>query len=253
MKDEERHQFVNRVFDTFSWRDEPKEIWSRDHWDYDWYASGFDPIHPRAFDFEFFEAHPFKSQGDRLHLMTVEGYLYYMPSFISLLMDDVWRSNDLGDCLLSSLRNSHTPRPGSIASWVQYTREAPSPKGSGHTPEEWYAYDLVDRLENWFVRRVNSGQSEKIVNMTPQEREIVAQFLGELVKHPGHCDDAPQIQSVQSILRNESYGRRFGARTKDDIEQLLMLLDLAAYRYPASFPPQLADSIRRELERTEVD
>ncbi len=251
MKDEERYQFVNRVFDTFSWRTVPEESWLgfEDNWEYDWYNDGFEPVHPREFDFQVFEAHPFKSQGDRLHLMTIEGYLYYLPSFIALLMDDVWRTNDLGDSILSSLRG-HPPVPGSIASWVQYTRDRPSAMRLSLTDDESYGYSLVERLENWFLRKASPSRCKHIVNMTPQEREIVAQFLDELVKHPIFCNDAHQIQSVQSTLRHESYGRRLGARTEDDIEQLLALLDEAVDKYPASFPAPLAKKIRRELQRT---
>lgn len=252
MNDGERHQFVNRVFDTFSWRDEPKEIWSRDHWGYDWYARGFDPVHPRAFDFEFFEAHPFKSQGDRLCVMSIEGYLYYLPSFITLLLEDARRAHDLGDSLLGTLR-SFPPYVGSLANWVWYTRERPSSPGLGHTFDESDEQSLVRNLEDWFVRRASPSQCQPISNMTRQERKIVALFLDELVQHRDYCDSAHEIQSVQSILRNESYGRRLGVRTKDDIDQLLTLLEIVVNRYPASFPPHLAKSIRRELERTEVD
>ena len=43
---EEQHRFVERVFDTFSWRSMPEEIWLgyEDNWEYDWYNDGFDPF-----------------------------------------------------------------------------------------------------------------------------------------------------------------------------------------------------------------
>ena len=250
---DEQHQFVERVFDTFSWRSMPQEIWHgyEDNWEYDWYNDGFEPVHPRAFDFQVFEAHPFKSQGDRLCLMTIEGYLFYLPSFVSLILEDVERSHDLGDSLLGTLR-SYTPWRGPIADWVWYTRERPSFKGLGHKFDESDELFLVENLENWFVRKVKISQCEHIAKMTEREREIVAQFLDELVKLPDFRNDAIQVQSVQSILRKESYSRRLGARTEDDIVQLLALLEIATKRYPSSFPPLLAESIKRELEQAQI-
>lgn len=258
---DEQHRFVERVFDTFSWRGIPEEIWVgyEDNWEYDWYNDGFEPVHPRAFDFQVFEAQPFKSQGERLCLMTIEGYLYYLPSFISLIVEDVGRSHDLGDSMLGTLR-SFPPYAGPIAEWVSYAQEQPPLAILPETRvipedmdiEEFELHMFVEELEDWFVNKAKPSQCERIAQMTQQEREIVAQFFDKLVMHPHFTEDAHKIQSVQSILRNESYSRRLGARTEDDIVQLLALLEIATSSYPSSFPPLLAESIKRELEQAQI-
>lgn len=249
MKKVETLSFVDRVFDTFAWRSQPQEIWDEDHYNYDYYNNGFDPVPPREFDFNVFESHPFHSQGDRLYVMTVEGYLYYMPSFIALILEDVDRTNGLGHSVLGSLR-SHPPYIGPISDWVSHLQEQPPLVGSPEEIEELEVHWLVESIKEWFVEKVHPSQCEHISNMTELERKIVAQFLDKLVLNQEFADEANQIHSVQSVLRNETYIGRLGAFSESDITELLLLIDTATKKYSAHFPSQLYDSIRNRLKQS---
>ena len=249
----ERLRFVERVFETFSWRRLPLEIWDVDHWDYKYYKCGFDPVAARDFDIQTFESHPFHSQGDRLCVMSIRGYLYYLPSFISLILEDNSRANDLGDSILGTLR-SFSPYAGGIADWVTYSREQPTLEEARGTSEEPKTLRFISRLEDWFIRKTTKSQCKRIANMKQQEREIVALFLDRYDKlldleQLGNID-TNLIQSVRSVLRNGSYAERLGAKNDDDILELVELLNVAAEKCPASFSPRRVESIRKRLERS---
>ena len=260
--DMDKNEFVDQVFATFSWRPPPQIIWDESHYEYRYYRDGFDPVLPREFDLNVFESHPFHSQGDRLCLMTVEGYLYYMPSFIALLLfEDADPLNDLVDAWLGTMR-SFPPAVGPIRDWVSYTSEQPplseSPGEMEQFPEKMEEFELhldISNLKDWFVHKVSPSQCKRIAPMTEQEREIVAQFLDRYEKleesrQSGIFWEEHQIHSLRSILRNGSYSSRLGAKNERDISDLFLLLDVAHHKYPGSFPAQLVESIRRELGRT---
>ncbi len=248
----ERLRFVERVFETFSWRHVPLEIWDVDHWDYKYYKCGFNPVAARDFDIQTFESHPFHSQGDRLCVMSIQGYLYYLPSFISLILEDNSSANDLGDSILGTLR-SYPPHVGSIADWVTYSREQPPLAATQGTPEELNTVEFAKSLEDWFMRKTTKNQCQRIASMTQEERDVVALFLDRYDKlldleHLGNTDTY-WIQSVRSVLRNGSYAERLGAKNGADILDLLELLNVAAEKCPASFSPRRVESIRKKLEQ----
>ena len=247
----ERLRFVDRVFETFSWRDPPEEIWIEETWEADQYRKDFSPVPPREFDFRVFEAHPFHSQGDRLCFMTVQGLLYYLPSFISLVLEDIDRTNGLEDAVLGTLR-SYPPYAGLIDRWIWYAREQPSFKGLGSVFDESAKLSLTESLKDWYVLKACADQCKHIVNMTRQEREIVAQYLDRydelLVRTYSENNDANWTQSVRSMLRNDSYAKRLGAINDADILDLLTLLDVALEQYPGSIPSQIAESVRTRLK-----
>ncbi len=193
--------------------------------------------------------------------MTVEGYLYYLPSFIALLLlEDEGRLNDLGDALLGTMR-SFPPYVGPIGEWVSFTSEQPplpeSPGKMEQIPddmEEFMLHLRIESLTDWFVHKVSPSQCKLIAHMTEQEREIVAQFLDRYEKlkespQTGIAEDRNKIHSLRSILRNGSYSSRLGAKNERDISDLLLLLDIAHHKYPGSFPTQLVESIRNEIGR----
>lgn len=257
-------EFVDEVFKTFSWRTLPQIIWDESHYDYRYYRDGFDPVPPKEFDLHVFESHPFHSQGDRLYFMTVEGYLYYLPSFIALLLlEDANRLNDLVDALLGTMR-SFPPYVGPIRDWVSYVSEQPplseSPGEMEQIPEEMEELMLhlsISNLTDWFVYKVSPSQCENIAAMTGREREIVAQFLDRYEKleesrQSGITWEETEIQSLRSILRNGSYSSRLGAKNERDISDLLLLLDVAHQKYPGSFPTQLVESIRNEIGQNDA-
>ena len=254
-------EFVDQVFATFSWRTLPQTIWDESNYDYRYYKDGFDPVPPKEFDLLVFKSHPFHGQGDRLCFMTVEGYLYYLPAFIALLLSkDANRLNDLGDALLGTMR-SFPPYIGPIRDWVSYVSELPplseSPREMEQIPEEMEEFMLhldIENLTDWFVHKVSSSQCENIAAMTDREREIVAQFLDRYEKlkdspHTGIVEEANKFHSLRSILRNGSYSSRLGAKNEVDIADLLLLLDIAHQKYPGSFPNHLVESIQRKLGR----
>lgn len=254
-------EFVACVFDTFSWRPPPQTIWDESNYDYRYYRDGFDPVPPRELDLHVFESHPFHCQGDRLCFMTVEGYLYYLPSFIALLLlEDAERLNDLVDALLGTMR-SFPPSVGPIRDWVSYTSEQPSlsetPGEMEQIPEKMEEFMLhldISNLRDWFVHKVSPNQCKRIAPMTEQEREIVAQFLDRYEKleesrQSGVAWQEHQIHSLRSILRNGSYSNRVGAKNARDISYLLLLLDVAHHKYPGTFPAQLVESVRGQLGR----
>lgn len=258
-------EFVEQVFATFSWRTPPQTIWDESNYDYRYYRDGFDPVPPREFDLHVFESHPFHSQGDTLCFKTVEGYLYYLPSFIALLLlEDADRLNDLVDVLLGTMR-SFPPYVGPIRDWVSFTSEQPplseSPGEMEQIPEKMEEFELhldIESLTDWFVHKVSPSQCKRIAHMTKQEREIVAQFLDRYEKVEesrlsGTAWEETEIHSLRSILRNGSYSSRLGAKNDRDISDLLLLLDVAHHKYPGSFPTQLVESIRHELGRTDTN
>lgn len=248
-----RSRFIERVFKTFEWRSAPEDIWSRDHWEYEYYKKGFRSVlPPREFDVQAFNSHPFHSQGDRLCVMTVQGYLYYLPSFIVLLMENIDLTNDLGDALLGTLR-SFPPFVGSIADWVAYARAQPTLEHSRKEYGKPIVISFIHRLEDWFIRKVEISQCERIASMTEHERKIVVQFLDIFLEEPEFVSSSSQVRSVQSILRNDSYSKRLGAENNANIEELTNLLDIATQKYPSHFPSHISDSIRGKLEQSSID
>ena len=74
-------ELIERTFDAFSWRKLPEEVWTEEQYITADPGMEFDPLRSSEFGFEVFESEPWNGQGEAIRGMTVEGFLYYLPSF----------------------------------------------------------------------------------------------------------------------------------------------------------------------------
>ena len=218
----------------------------------EYYIDKFRYVTPKEFDFDVYEGPPFHWQGDALWVMTVEAMLFYLPAFMSLVVRDIERSYFLWLTIMGTLR-SYPPKGHSIRGWLKYSLEQESYTG----PQEQYwksaSSTHIRCLREWFVLNVDLSQNEHIVCMTKKERLIVAEFLDilERLQADDFCmvPDSPWIHSVRSILLDHSLSNRLGAKNKNDILDLIRLIDLAEQKYPQCFPRKSIQSINDQLNR----
>ena len=252
MNQERMSQFLNRVHDPFSWRSKPKEFWNDLYGERaEYYTDNFRFVKPRDFDFDIFESRPHYGEGDAFSVMTVDTLLYYLPSFMSLQVQDIERSNLLEIDILSTLRGSPPGYKSTIKSWVRHAEEQESFTG----PLEQYLrsdpWTHIKSLRKWFLLNVNLCHNQILTNMTKAEREIVVEYLDLLENLQadvlGMAPFSAWIHSVRSILLDHSLSNRLGAKNKGDILDLIRLIDLAIQKYPQCFPLQAAQPIKDQL------
>ena len=252
MNQERMSQFLNRVHDPFSWRSKPKEFWNDLYGERaEYYTDNFRFVKPREFSFDIFESRPHYGEGDALCVMTVETFLYYLPSFMSLVVQDIDRSTDLRIAILGNLRSYPPGYQSNIKSWVKHAQEQDS--FDGPLQQCWTNVSglHIRTLRKWFLLNVNRGQNERIVQMTKTESETVREFLdiSERLEADvlGMAPYPAWTHSVRSILLDLSLSNRLGAKNEGDILDLIRLIDLAVQKYPQCFPKQAAQSIKDQL------
>ena len=86
--EDETRDLTDRALDAFSWRTLPESLWRKTHYDAEQFEKEFRPVPPREFDFEVFGSDPFLGNGDNMHVMTDETQLHYLPTFLSLIVED---------------------------------------------------------------------------------------------------------------------------------------------------------------------
>ncbi len=273
-------EIIKRVFDAFSWRSQPEMIWNEENWEAREYSEEFQPIAPTEFDFDVFESPPWRSQSDRLYFLTVDGFLYYLPSFLSLILKDWDRCNELEVGILSSLRGFDLDR-GPFVGWIPHVREPVAFNGeflkyvgisyfrnpffarfrafdeslSRHMGSNQYANakGSMKRLLDWFVLKAESSQCERVVPMTKLEREVVTQCLVQY-EHTLMSNNLDYwrgtenwIEAVRGVLLDGPLSQRLGARSDEDVADLLDLLKMAERLYPGIFRSRLTDPIKSQL------
>ena len=218
----------------------------------DYFSEKFRFVTPKEFDFDIYKAPPCHGHADVVWVMSVEAMLYYLPAFMSLVVCDIERSNFLWMTILGTLR-SYPPQGRSIGRWVKYSLEQESYTG----PQKHYwkseSSQYIRCLRRWFLQNVNQCQNEHIVCMTNKERELVVEYLDLFenlqADRLGSAPDNAWIHSVRSILLDHSLSNRLGAKNKNDILDLIQLLNVAEQKYPQCFPRQSIQSINDQLNR----
>ena len=183
--------------------------------------------------------------------MTVDAVLYYLPSFMSLVVQDIARSNDMPIAILSVLR-SHQPGPKyNIKNWVKHAEEM---NAFDDLLGECRGIELryyIEILRDWFLLKVRQCQNECIANMRKAEREIVVEYLdiSERLEADvlGMAPYSAWTHSVRSILLDHSLSNRLGAKNDSDILNLIRLFDIAHQKYPQCIPKQAARTIKDQL------
>ncbi|MCY4142664.1 MAG: hypothetical protein OXG08_03115 [Gammaproteobacteria bacterium] len=244
---------IETLFERFSNRTLPATIWREDHWDVDYYKKGFDPVLPREFDFDVFESHPFHGQSDRLAVMTIEGVLFYLPSFLTLVLRDLNRCLDLDLSIFYSLRGFVVSNRN-LDNWIAVLRQQPSFHESLTDCHDAELKRTILEFLNWFVLKVQPCQSAVISNMTQPEREIVAEsvcYYDQALKteNPLERESGKHlVESVRGLLLNGPLSRRLGASDDSDLARLICLLDLAESKYPKCITHAVTRPIREELK-----
>lgn len=244
-------KFINRIHLEFSWRTLPDQVWDESFGEVaDYYIREFRPVEPKCFNFTIYESEPYNFEGDALGIMTTEGFLYYLPSFMSLGLLDILRSNFLHFTILRKLR-SHPPGAEKISNWVEHALEMDSFGGSLLKCSDMNLYHHIRHLREWFLLKVDLWQNECIFRMTEPERKIVVEYLDlteklitdELELIP----DTAWFHSVRSILLNRSLSHRLGAKNEGEILDLIRLLEVAGQKYPSYFPVQTTQRLVEQL------
>ncbi len=252
----ETREIIEQAFEAFSWRSQPKAMWRKDSWEAMEYSEEFQPVAPAEFDFDVFESPPWHSQSDRLYFLTVDGFLYYLPSFLSLILEDWDRSNELEVAILSSLRGWDLNRRPFVG-WIPHINE-PHP----YDPSWVVSKDIdpsvdgkrsLQKLSEWFVLKADSSESVQISNMTQQERKVVARCLDRFeqtirVENLGYWRYYPNwIEAVRGVLQDGPLSCRLGARNDEDVADLIDLLEMAERLYPGVFQTRLTEPIKTQL------
>ncbi len=249
-------QLIERTFDAFAWRKLPEEVWIEESFSTADTGVKFDPLKPSEFGFDVFESEPWNGQGEAIKGMTVDGFLYYLPSFLSLLLQDRKRCNGLEAEVLCRLR-SRAVYPGPLAMWIFHVRYQKSFKESFAECNDPDVRRPIDNLLDWFVLKAESSQCDAIVHMTQQEREVAIQCLNQFeltMKEDwlhGWRWTVNWIEAVRGVLLSAPLSRRLGARNDVDLAELIDLLEMAERCYPRIFSRILTQPIKREL-RNEI-
>ncbi len=254
LTDPETNDLIERTYDAFVWRKLPDEVWDQDHSEVDQFQGEFLPLTPSEFGFDVYESEPWCGQGEAINSMTVEGFLYYLPSFLALLLQDWKRCKGLETNLFSRLR-SCVVFPGPYMMWHIHIQLQPMFKGSFAQCIDPDVRRPIDNLLDWYFHKAESSQCDPIVQMTLQEREVVAQCLGcfgRTLKDDwlhGWRWTVNWIEAVRGVLLDAPLSRRLGARNDTDVADLLLLLDMSSRTYPRVFSTSLIEPLKKELHK----
>ena len=182
--------------------------------------------------------------ADCVPLMSIDGLLYFLGSFLAMNVADYDPDDRFCDVFLWRFRYDPflsftiSEWPDRIAGLREEgVRAAKAPgfeqtlRVMGQTREEF----RLSRLQRWFDG-ADPTVHDLIARMTEVEREAVACFFDFLVAKERLGYAGPDTHAARAMLRGGSLASRLGARTKSERQSLIRSLDLLVSLYPSEFP-----------------
>lgn len=102
--EEHRAELIEEIFAAFAWRQKPDKIWRTNVWEGKELERHVERVDPRDFTFELMDRHvQLRMYCEFIHFFTTQGFQYYLPSLMSLLLKDLFRSDGLVEVLIHTL------------------------------------------------------------------------------------------------------------------------------------------------------
>lgn len=243
--EEKRAELIEEIFAAFSWRKKPDKIWRTNVWDGKDLEKNVDPVDSRDFTFELMERHvQLHRYCDFIHFFTNQGFQYYLPSLMSLLLEDLNRSDGLVDVLVHALHRI-PPFIYPIEKWKgEIEKLAPEEKLQ---QLRWYEEPLsrIRLLRQWFFENAHPEQIGYTYSLTKEEKRVILLFLDYIQTTP---EFKPfEMVAVRSFYDGGSLSKRLGVVSLEDATSLIDVLGLLRSKYPSKFHAQEVNAVVDQL------
>ena len=236
-----------RLRGAFAWRARPRRLFDSVAYD-DWEQAFMDTVSAATPDeLSFNEA----LQGgivrhsltDCMPLMSTDGFLYFLGSFLALSAADYDGEDLFYDAFLWRFR--YDPFISvTVAEWPDRIAGLPerSERAAGsvlgrtlHRMGQTLEERTLEGIRDWFGA-VDPAQNRLIARMTRGERDAVAGFFDFLAVKDHLNYAGPGIHAARAMLRGGSLANRLGARTRSECRSLIRSLELLEDGYQDDFP-----------------
>ena len=241
-------ELIRQLRAAFAWRRRPDVLFDSVAYD-DWEQAFMDTVSAVRPDELTFDKESTKGV-DRyelaacMPLMSIDGLLYFLGSFLAMNVADHDRDDRFCDVFLWRLRYDHflsftvSEWPDKVAGLREESEQAAKTRGFGktlrdigQTLEEF----RLSRLQRWFDE-ADPTAHDLIARMTEVERDAVACFFDFLAANERLDYAGPDTHAARAMLRGGSLASRLGARTKSERQSLIRSLELLESLYPSDFP-----------------
>lgn len=206
-------------------------------------APTFEPVKPRDFTFDFLESNRrLQLYFSFVSLFTVDAFHYYLPSLMALCIEDYKRAGALPDVLLHRLHRI-PPFVKSIDKWVEEAGRLPV-QAPGEDSSRSLLHEL-ELLKDWFFGKSDPNCIESICRLRDEEKQAVVSFVDYLET----TSDFKQFETTaaRAMLLNGSLANRLGASRKEEVDELLNVVDLITVKFSQHFNRDLADEHKTRL------
>ncbi len=244
--------------DAFGWRTRPGRLFDSVAYD-DWEQAFMDTVSATTPD-ELSSNEALQGGivrhglADCMPLMSTDGLLYFLGSFLALSVADFNPEDMFYDYFLWRFR--YDPFTSlTVAEWPdrivglhgESERAADSVFGQtlhsiGQTLEE----RTLKNLQDWFGA-VDPAQHDLIGRMTRDEREAVAGFFDFLAVKDRLSYARLGTHAARAMLRGGSLANRLGARTRSECRSLIRSLELLEDAYQDDFPRDRTSPLKSAL------
>lgn len=241
-----RKQWIGEIFDVFSDRTRPDQVWIEDSYEARDIARSFVPVEPRDFTFEYLASNAkLYPYGTWIFLFTVEAFHYYLPSLMALCIEDFKRADGIPNVLLNRI-NRFPPFLASIDKWAEEAIKLPLDVSHKDSRNQLYHDFDITKLKNWFFDEVEPKSIERISRLNDEERKVVVSFIDYLESTKEFR--LFETTSARAMILNGSLANRLGASSEEEIVVLLQVIDLLIQKFPHHFIGNPADYVKAELE-----
>lgn len=243
--EEKRAELIEEILAAFSWRKKPDKIWRTNVWDGKDLEKNVDPVDSRDFTFELMERHvQLHRYCDFIHFFTNQGFQYYLPSLMSLLLVDLNRSDGLVDVLIHSLHRI-PPFIYPIDQWEGEVEKLAPEEELQHLRSYQDPLLTIESLRRWFVERAHPEQIGYTCNLTQEEKRVVLLFLDYIETTP---EFKPfEMVAVRSFYDGGSLSKRLGVVSFGDFASLIKVLQLLRSKYPSRFHSHEVKAVIEQL------
>ena len=250
---------IRRLRGAFAWRRRPGRLFDSVAYD-DWEQAFMDTVSAATPDeLSFNEASEGgivrHSLADCMPLMSTDGFLYFLGSFLALSAADYDGEGLFYDFFLWRFR--YDPLVSvTVAEWPERIAGLPdeSERAAGsvlgrtlHRMGQTFEERTLEGLRGWFGA-ADPAQNRLIARMTRGERDAVAGFFDFLAVKDRLSYAGPGIHAARAMLRGGSLANRLGARTRSECRSLIRSLELLEDGYRDDFPRHRTGPVKFALD-----